>query len=109
MFIYVYMYVCTYILYILFYYINYNLSFIGILQLRNGRWICPNSYCGRTYKKKFSLYRHCRQECGVEPQYRCLCCMKTFKRKESLKSHSIIVHNYYNFDNLQLKQPENTI
>jgi len=92
-----------------YYSINFNISFIGIEQLQNGRWICPNSYCGRTYKKKFSLYRHCRQECGVEPQYQCSFCVKTFKRKESLKSHCIIVHDFCNFNNLQLKQHKNTI
>lgn len=59
--------------------------------LHNGRWICPNN-CGRTYKEKFSLTRHCRKECGVEPQYRCMICSKPFKRKESLKSHTYIVH-----------------
>lgn len=61
------------------------------MQLQNGRWLCPNN-CGRTYKEKFSLSRHRRQECGVDPQHRCLLCSKIFKRKESLKSHSFLVH-----------------
>ncbi|XP_060839303.1 zinc finger protein 2-like [Rhopalosiphum padi] len=91
------MYVCSNIFYFI---INYSLSFIGIAQLQNGRWICPNSYCGRTYKKKFSLYRHCRQECGVEPQYQCLyfcpisgryicpnTCGRSYKERHNLIRH----------------------
>lgn len=73
-------------------------------QFHNGRWICPNK-CGRTYKEKFSLNRHCRKECGVEPQYLCLICSRSFKRKESLKSHSFLIHKVLHTPN-NSKQPQ---
>lgn len=76
---------------------------IGNEQLQNGRWTCPNN-CGRTYKKKFSLNRHCQKECGVEPQYRCLICLKYFKRKESLKSHSSAIHKITYTSNVKNSQ-----
>jgi uncharacterized Zn-finger protein len=69
-------------------YLIINLTvFLGILQQQNGRWMCPNIICGRTYKNKFSLNRHCQLECGVKPQYHCPLCIKTYKRKDSLKTH----------------------
>ncbi|VVC28716.1 Zinc finger C2H2-type [Cinara cedri] len=63
----------------------------GFSTLFGLRWMCPNK-CGRHYKNKGDLQRHLKKECGVEPQYLCEICSKAFKRKDSLKSHSTIVH-----------------
>lgn len=57
----------------------------------NCRYICPNE-CGRHYKRKNHLLDHLRFECGVNPQFKCLYCEKTYRRKSCLKVHIICVH-----------------
>uniref|UniRef100_T1HBV5 C2H2-type domain-containing protein n=1 Tax=Rhodnius prolixus TaxID=13249 RepID=T1HBV5_RHOPR len=51
---------------------------------------CSN--CGKTYKNRTSMLRHRRLECGVEPRFHCELCGKSFKRKEHLQTHVVLVH-----------------
>ncbi|XP_025197606.1 longitudinals lacking protein, isoforms H/M/V-like isoform X17 [Melanaphis sacchari] len=53
---------------------------------------CPNAGCNRSYKTKPGIYTHLKDECGVEPKFRCLHCLKAFKRKWSFQSHILHVH-----------------
>lgn len=57
----------------------------------DGYYICPNK-CGRKYKIKGSLTKHYTLECGVEPQFRCSLCLKSFKQKVTLKAHLVSIH-----------------
>lgn len=43
--------------------------------------------CGKSYKRKETLSRHLRLECGTFPQFACAICNFRFKRKEHLTSH----------------------
>lgn len=64
---------------------------------------CPKN-CGRCYKgiwRKYNLQKHLKFECGVEPQFKCLACSKSFSLKANLKMHMLVVHkiilgSYYN-------------
>jgi len=53
---------------------------------------CPNAGCTRSYKTKPGIYTHLKDECGVEPKFRCKHCLKAFKRKWSFQSHILHVH-----------------
>ncbi|KAL4149082.1 hypothetical protein QTP88_003108 [Uroleucon formosanum] len=53
---------------------------------------CPNAGCNRSYKTKPGIYTHLKDECGVEPKFRCKHCLKAFKRKWSFQSHVLHVH-----------------
>ncbi|XP_065209941.1 zinc finger protein 782-like [Planococcus citri] len=57
----------------------------------DGYYICPNK-CGRKYKIKGSLTKHYTLECGVQPQFRCGICSKSFKQKVTLKAHLVSIH-----------------
>lgn len=55
---------------------------------------CPNN-CGRCYKgpgRKGSLFRHLKNECGVQKKFQCSLCLKRFSHKNHLKNHSITIH-----------------
>lgn len=52
---------------------------------------CPN-HCGRKYKHDASLRKHLKFECGVEKQFRCVNCGKTFSQKAHLLSHLLNIH-----------------
>uniref|UniRef100_A0A2S2QS88 Longitudinals lacking protein, isoforms N/O/W/X/Y n=2 Tax=Sipha flava TaxID=143950 RepID=A0A2S2QS88_9HEMI len=41
---------------------------------------CTNK-CGRKYKSKKALYAHLKYECGVDPQFQCQVCQKSYKHK----------------------------
>lgn len=56
------------------------------------KWTCGRIGCGRSYKYKTNLSRHMRNECGIEPQYKCEICSKAFAHKDKLKSHCILSH-----------------
>lgn len=46
---------------------------------------CPK--CGRSYKRRESMNRHRKFECGVDPKFKCQICQMRFKRKDKLKAH----------------------
>lgn len=70
-----------------------NYAFLRVGYLDNfSRWRCSNG-CGRSYKYKGDLSIHLRDECGVQPKYKCGICFKAFARKGTLKTHSLLVHN----------------
>lgn len=48
--------------------------------------------CDRRYKRKKSLNRHLRYECGGEPKFCCSICHRSFSRNDTLKSHKRLVH-----------------
>lgn len=50
--------------------------------------------CGRRYKRKVTLTRHLKFECGITPKFACSYCMHRFKRKEYLVAHLKIRHNH---------------
>lgn len=52
---------------------------------------CTNK-CGRKYKSKKALYAHLKYECGVDPQFQCQVCQKSYKHKCSFKFHMIRDH-----------------
>lgn len=54
------------------------------------RYYCPNEFCSRSYKNKRSLRRHIKDECGVEPKFKCKYCEKLMFRKSTLKKHQVI-------------------
>lgn len=56
------------------------------------RWHYPRDGCGRSYKNKYNLSKHMRNECGVEPQFKCEMYSKTYKRKDRLKLHYAMFH-----------------
>ncbi|XKL69563.1 hypothetical protein PGB90_007332 [Kerria lacca] len=52
---------------------------------------CPNN-CGRIYKYKSSMVKHCKLECGKEPEFQCafVCpnkCGRKYRYKKSLSRH----------------------
>lgn len=51
---------------------------------------CPN--CSRSYKRRDSVARHLKYECGKEPQFQCFYCPKKFAQKCNLKYHMSAVH-----------------
>lgn len=53
---------------------------------------CPNR-CGRKYKHKGSVARHLKYECGVNPKFQCIICLKPFKQRINHKIHMIRIHN----------------
>ncbi|CAG0896775.1 unnamed protein product [Cyprideis torosa] len=65
------------------------------------RFHCPNPFCGRRYIHRKHLNSHLKYECGVEPQFRCNQCAKSFRHKKSLKSHLLLMHgNFYSCDSV---------
>lgn len=48
--------------------------------------------CNRSYKRKTTLYRHQKYECGVEPKFECPICGRKFKRKEYVIGHVLGRH-----------------
>lgn len=54
---------------------------------------CPKM-CGKSYKAMFTLNRHMKYECGVDPQFKCMFCSKPFTIKGNMKRHLILVHKY---------------
>lgn len=54
-------------------------------------YFCSNK-CGRKYKSKTALYTHLKYECGVDPQFRCQVCQKSYKHKCTFKVHMIRDH-----------------
>lgn len=55
---------------------------------------CPNN-CGRHYsgkKPRYSLNRHITYECGIDPQFHCVYCAKSFTTKTNLKRHFLEIH-----------------
>lgn len=45
------------------------------------------SKCGRSYSKKYNLFRHLTYECGVEPKFECVICKKKSRHKYDLQKH----------------------
>lgn len=60
------------------------------LGMSDAEFQCPT--CLRRYKHKFSLKFHQKYECGVDRQFQCIECGKTFIRNSHLKVHMINVH-----------------
>lgn len=56
----------------------------------DGKYRCKQ--CDATYTQKYNLYRHLREECGLDPLHKCLFCDYRSKRKQNLKTHIIAVH-----------------
>lgn len=52
---------------------------------------CPKQ-CGRKYQSKTGLHNHLKYECGVDPQFKCEECGKSFSMKHHLKSHALNIH-----------------
>ncbi|KAH1002478.1 hypothetical protein HUJ04_008562 [Dendroctonus ponderosae] len=48
--------------------------------------------CGRSYKRKSSLYNHMRWECGKEPQFKCSYCPYKGKQKIHFIMHVMAKH-----------------
>lgn len=57
----------------------------------DGMFYCPRQ-CGRKYKYKKGLVRHLKYECGIEPQFKCPICNKTYKQPETFKMHLMSIH-----------------
>ncbi|XP_039284624.1 longitudinals lacking protein, isoforms A/B/D/L-like [Nilaparvata lugens] len=54
------------------------------------RFPCPK--CGKTYQWKYSRDNHLRNECGVEPSYKCPYCQYKAKRRFHIKQHCALKH-----------------
>ncbi|EFA00266.1 Longitudinals lacking protein, isoforms A/B/D/L-like Protein [Tribolium castaneum] len=59
-------------------------------MLDAGPFVCDN--CGRSYKRKSSLYNHRRWECGKEPQFKCSYCPYKGKQKIHFVMHVMAKH-----------------
>jgi len=71
-------------------YLNLVLVFF-CLFLFLGFYHCDG--CQRKYRNMGSLIRHKRYECGLQPQFRCDICMKSFTRNTTLRDHRFNMHN----------------
>ncbi|KAJ3663879.1 hypothetical protein Zmor_008099 [Zophobas morio] len=60
------------------------------IMLDPGPFVCSN--CGRSYKRKSSLYNHRRWECGKEPQFKCSYCPYKGKQKIHFVMHVMAKH-----------------
>lgn len=50
--------------------------------------------CGRVYRYKSNVYRHCKYECGNKTrQFKCDVCSSLFIQKVHLKTHMAMIHN----------------
>lgn len=70
-------------------------SFLFFLETKcskTKKFICPKAACGREYKNKGSLTSHMKYECGLEKQFKCYQCGKSFSRRFQLRKHSLNVH-----------------
>jgi len=54
-------------------------------------FMCANG-CGKKYKHRTNLLRHKKNECGVEPQFKCSFCPKAYTQNASLKFHILRQH-----------------
>lgn len=57
----------------------------------NGPFQC--SKCGKYYSKLKTMKYHFKNVCGQPPRFQCHICLKLFKKKLSLKCHTITIHN----------------
>lgn len=55
----------------------------------DGRITCPKN-CGSHYKSKSGLYNHLKYECGIDPQFKCKYCGKTFARHSNMRRHMLV-------------------
>jgi len=77
------------------YYIYFNsiFNFIGLSTTEpENRFVCPRC-CGRSYKWKTNLIVHLKNECGINPKFKCPYCSKLSHHKSNLKRHILCVHN----------------
>lgn len=50
------------------------------IEIQNFKYRCPK--CGQLYKRKETIFRHIKQECGVKRLFKCDICLQQFKRHE---------------------------
>ncbi|XP_030765785.1 zinc finger protein Xfin-like [Sitophilus oryzae] len=62
---------------------------------------CPR--CNRHYAQTYTLTRHLRYECGVDPAFKCPNCPYTARRKFSLKQHYLKKHGDANIIDVKTK------
>ncbi|XP_026814609.1 sex determination protein fruitless-like isoform X38 [Rhopalosiphum maidis] len=62
---------------------------VGAHRDTQDRFYCPNGFCNRSYKNKRSLRRHIKDECGVDPKFKCKYCDKFMFRKTTLQKHQV--------------------
>lgn len=67
---------------------------LGIFAKPNERYTC--SQCRKSYKRRNTLTRHLKLECGQEPGYVCNLCPYVTKRKYSLDIHLKSQHSFLN-------------
>lgn len=68
--------------------VNHWTSPIG---LENSLLRCQN--CSRGYKKRVSLIRHLRYECGGRKNFSCHICPSKFTQSGNLRKHLLNIHN----------------
>lgn len=74
----------------------YHLKNFEILFVGDVTYPCSNG-CGRVYKRKSTLIRHLRYECGIEDRlFSCNICQKRFSHKFLVRKHMVIVHRITN-------------
>jgi hypothetical protein len=72
--------------------LSYGLNLPDIQScMVDGGYKCPN--CDKLYRWKNTLLRHLRLECGKEPQFHCLYCPYSSKRKGNLQKHVTLRHH----------------
>lgn len=76
-------------------YVKMNFFYLGdiLLVAETNIHHCPNEKCGRKFKLQRSLAVHLKYECGLEPQFHCVLCNKSFKQRFTYKTHMFNVHH----------------
>lgn len=70
----------------------FNIYFYKNFFLLGVVWFVCRNGCGKKYKHRTNLLRHTKNECGVEPQFKCPCCPKAYTQNASLKFHMLRQH-----------------
>ncbi|XP_026814636.1 PR domain zinc finger protein 5-like [Rhopalosiphum maidis] len=84
----------TSITWLIFFTLDTDYAYIVFKDQNDSRFYCSNNFCGRSYKSRRSLWRHLKNECGVQPKFNCCICNKKFSDKQSMKRHTILVHKH---------------
>ncbi|CAG9864626.1 unnamed protein product [Phyllotreta striolata] len=82
---------------------------ITLEQMTGQQYLFACKKCGRAYKRKSSLYNHCRWECGKEPQFKCDYCPYKGRQKIHFIMHVMAKHKEHKQEVLNSAYNKNLI